>query len=342
MKIIPSKINNFLNQPCTLNGALIYGNDSSKIDFYAKKLIANLSGHSLHIMDFTIVNKSPELLLSELVNISIFHKKKLIKLVNISSSISKELMQFIDNNVCNNYIVMVAGELPYNSTTRNYMEHSKLFGIISCYKDNDSHLHKIISDFLEQNCVTYTKDLIDHLQHYFNNSKAPICAELEKLLLYLGTKKELNLADITECFSTLGNSYTTLDNLCTAVANKDMASFIKISDVLINNENFSPVAIIRILSNYFLRLQTVLSLIDNGMDEHNAINQLKPPLFFKQLQNFKCHLKSLSYSELETILECLINSEITCKKINLDSKMLFQHMIFSLFISQDSTEVFMN
>ncbi|OEY86374.1 DNA polymerase III subunit delta [Wolbachia pipientis] len=342
MKITFNKVNSFLEKPGSLKGILIYGNDNSKIDFYAKKLVTNLGGYSVQLMDFTVVNKSPELLFTELATISMFNEKKLIKLVNISGNISKELIFCIDNNIGDNYIIMIAGELSYNSAIKNYIENSQLFGVIACYKDNHDHLYNIISDCLEQNCVKYTKDSVYHLQYYFNNSKAPIRTELEKLLLYIGERKELNHIDVKECFSGSGNSHAVLDNLCAAVANKDIVNFIRVSDTLINNENFSSIAIIRMLSNYFLQLEAVLLLIDSGMSALNAIDQLNPPLFFKQLQNFKSHLKSLSLSELKVILECLVNLEIICKKVNLDHKMLFQHIISFLLISQDPTEVSLN
>ncbi|MDR2831997.1 MAG: DNA polymerase III subunit delta [Rickettsiales bacterium] len=327
MKVTPSKVKKFLEKPDTLSGVLIHGSDNSRVDFYVQEIIASLDEYSVQVMDFAIVNKSPGLLLSELANISMFTSKKLIKLINVSGSISKELKNVLDYNADGHYVMMIATDLPYNSATKSYMESSKIFGVVACYKDSNSNLYDIISGYLKQNDVKYTNEVIYHLQSYFNHSKLPICSELEKLVLYLGERKDLKLTDIELCFSTSGNDYVTLDNLCSAIASKDVAHFIRMSDTLMLQENFSPIALIRIISNYFLRLENVLLSMQGGMNEQAAINQLSPPLFFKQLQSFKSHLKNFQLSELKEILEKLISLEVTCKKTDLDHKMIFQQAI---------------
>ncbi|NUY39516.1 DNA polymerase III subunit delta [Wolbachia endosymbiont of Litomosoides brasiliensis] len=327
MKITPSKVKKFLEKPDALSGVLLHGSDNSRVDFFAQEIVTSLSKYSVQVMDFAMVNKSPGLLLSELVNISMFTNKKLIKLINVAGSISKELESVLDYNASDRYIIMIATDLSYNSTIKSYAKNSKTFGVISCYKDNSSNLYGIISSYLKQNNIKYKNEVICYLQSYFNYSKMPIHSELEKLVLYLGERKDLKPADIELCLSTSSNDYVTLDNLCSAIANKDMANFIKISDALMLQENFSPIGLIRIISNYFLRLENVLLSIQGGMNEQAAIDQLNPPLFFKQLQSFKSHLKVFQLSELKKILEGLMNLEVACRKTDLDHRMIFQHAL---------------
>ncbi|CCF78403.1 DNA polymerase III delta subunit [Wolbachia endosymbiont of Onchocerca ochengi] len=327
MRITPSKIKKFLEKPDALSGVLIYGSDNNRVDFFAQEVIASLNEYSVQVMDFAIVDKSPGLLSSELVNISMFTNKKLIKLININRGISKELKNVLNYNTNGHYVVMVASDLPYNSTTKGYMESSKNFGVIACYKDSNSNPCDIILNYLKRNGIKYTTEIIYHLQSYFKYSNLPIYSELEKLVLYLGERKDLKPADIELCLSTSSNSYVTLNNLFSAIANRDMAQFIKVSDTLILQENFSPIALIRIISNYFLHLENVLLLIQSGMNEQAAINQLHPPLLFKQLRSFKSHLKIFQLLELKKFIEKLISLEITCKTNDLDHRMIFQHIL---------------
>ncbi|WCR53699.1 MAG: hypothetical protein PG981_000721 [Wolbachia endosymbiont of Ctenocephalides orientis wCori] len=325
MRVTPSKVKAFLEKPDAFSGVLVHGSDNSKVDFYTQQIAANLDGYSTQIMDFVAVNKSPGLLFSELANFAMFSDKKLIKLINVAGSISKELKSVLNDNIGDHYLIFVANDLPYNSSTKAYMESSKKFGVVACYKDNNSNLQDAISHYFKQNNIEYANEIIRYLQSYFNHNKLPIRSELEKLVLYLGERKNLSLADIELCFSTFGgNYYVTLDNLCSAIANKDIARFIEISNTLISQENFSPIALIRIMLNYFFRLENVLFAIQDGVNEQDAIDGLLPPLFFTQLQNFKSHLRSLKLSELRKVLDSLINLEVMCKKTNLDHKMLFQ------------------
>ncbi|WP_168464327.1 DNA polymerase III subunit delta [Wolbachia endosymbiont of Ctenocephalides felis wCfeT] len=333
MKITPSKVKKFLEKPNNLNGVLIYGSDSSRVDFYVQEVITHLIDYSVHTMDFAVANKSPGLLFAELANVSMFTSRKLIKLINVGSSISKELKSVLEYNMGDHYVMLIANDLPYNSATKGYIEGSQSFGVIACYKDSNSNLCDIISGYLKQNDVKHTSEVVYHLQSYFNRSKLPIYSELEKLVLYLGKRKDLKLTDIELCFSTSGNDYATLDSLCAAIASKDVARFFQISDILISQENFVPIALIRIISNYLLRIENALLLIKGGISEQAAIDQLNPPIFFKQLQSFKSHLKIFQLSELKRILEKLVNLEIMCKNTDLDHTMLFQQEVCRILSS---------
>ncbi|WFW29487.1 MAG: hypothetical protein LJI21_01680 [Wolbachia endosymbiont of Menacanthus eurysternus] len=202
MRITQSKIQKFLERPNLLKGVLIYGNDNSKIDFFIQKITSVLYEYSIQIVDFVTINKSPDLLFSELENISMFYNKKLIKLINVSGSISKEF-KYLLNHIMNdnNYLIMIANNLPYKSTIRSYIENLKSFGTIACYKDSSNDdLYHILSNYLEQNKIKCTNEIIYHLQSYFNHSKLSMYSELKKLVLYLGKRKNLKSSDIELCF----------------------------------------------------------------------------------------------------------------------------------------------
>ena len=324
MRITPLKVSSFLKKPNILSGVLIYGSDNNRIDLYTREVITNLPEYSVQIMDFTVVNKSPGILLSELANVSMFYSKKLIKLINAQGNISNELKNILEHYIKDHYIVIESSD---NSSLKNYMETSKLFGVILCYKNNNDNLHDYISNNLKQNGINYTNEMIQYLNSYFENNKVSVHLELEKLSLYLGQRKNITFDDIESCLLTSNSNYTTLDNLCAAVINKNIDQFMRISDTLISYENFQPIGLIRIISNYFLKLESVLMLMYHGMNEQDAINQLSPTLFFKQLQNFKSNLKKLSLCEVRKTLRKLIDCEITCKTIDLNNKMLFQQML---------------
>ncbi|MBV0899491.1 MAG: DNA polymerase III subunit delta [Wolbachia endosymbiont of Fragariocoptes setiger] len=324
MRITPLKINSFLKKPNVLSGVLIYGSDSNRIDLYTREVTINLPEYSVQIMDFTVVNKSPVILLSELANISMFCGKKLIKLINAQGNISNELKNILEHYTKDHYILISSSD---NSSLKSYMETSKFFGVILCYKDNNDDIYHHISNNLKQNGINCTNEMIQYLKSHFENNKVSIHLEFEKLSLYLGKRKDITFDDIESCLSSSNSNYTTLDSLCSAVINKNIDQFMRISDMMISYENFSPIGLIRVISNYFLKLESVLMSIHHGMDEQEAINQLNPALFFKQLQNFKSHLKKLSLCEVRKTLKKLINCEVACKTIDLDNKMLFQQML---------------
>ncbi|XGA08187.1 MAG: DNA polymerase III subunit delta [Wolbachia endosymbiont of Xenopsylla cheopis] len=331
MKITPFKIKEFLKSPNLVQGVLIHGNDSGQIDFYSKNIIDTLNKNeefSICKMEFCDVNKSPGLLFTELVNITIFNKKKLILLINATDKISEELKKILNNHIGNNYVLMIARA---TLAQRSYFENAKNLAVIGCYKDSNNNLCDIISAHLKQNNIKYTDEAIAELRHYLSNSFS-FYLELEKLTTYLGDKKHIELGDVEKCFGS--KTYdVAVDDLCSAIVQKNINDFIKYSNVLVAYSNFSSIALLRIISRYFMRLSTVLNAIKSGIDEQEAIKMLDPPLFFKQLPIFKKHVQDIDHLRVKAILQGLLELEIISKQTDVDSKLIFQHNIMSMLLA---------
>ncbi|WP_339047220.1 DNA polymerase III subunit delta [Candidatus Mesenet endosymbiont of Phosphuga atrata] len=331
MKITPFKIKEFLKNPGSAQGLLIHGNDPGQIDFYSRNIIDTLNKNeefTICKIEFCDVNKSPGLLFTELVNITIFNKKKLVLLINVTDKISEELKKILNNHIGNNYVLMIAKA---TLAQRSYFENAKNLAVIGCYKDSNNNLHDIILAYLKQNNISYTDETIAELQRCLSNSFS-FYLELEKLITYLGDKKHVKISDIKKCFGS--KTYdVAVDDLCSAIVEKNINDFIKYSNILMAYGNFSSIALLRIISRYFMRLSTVLNAIKSGIDEQEAIKMLDPPLFFKQLPVFKKHVRNIDHLRVKVILQGLLELEIISKQTDVDSKLIFQHNIMSMLLA---------
>ncbi len=335
MKISVLKINDFLKNPCLVQGVLIYGNDPGQIDFYTNSIVSivNKNGEfSIHKMEFSSVGKSPGLLFAELANISMFSKKKFILLTNVTENISEELKKILNNFVGDNYVLII-GKTILTQATRSYFENSKNFAVISCYKDNNNNLYDIILTHLKQNNISYTNEAIAQLQRYLSNSFS-FHLELEKLVIYLGHKKYIELEDIEQCLGFITYD-ATIDDVCSAIVDKNTNNFIKCSNTLMTYGNFSSIALLRIISKYFLRLNMVFNATKSGVNQQEAIKMLNPPLFFKQLQSFKRHIQNIDHFRIKIVLQKLLELEIICKQTDIDHKLIFQHNIVSMLLTKN-------
>lgn len=330
MKITPFKIKEFLKNPSSVQGTLIHGNDPGQIDFYSRNITDTLNKNeefTICKMEFNDVNKSPGMLFTELVNVTIFNKKKLILLANITDKISEELKKILSSHIGNNYVLMVAKA---TLAQRSYFENAKNLAVIGCYKDSNNNLCDIILTHLKQNNISYTDEAIAQLQRCLSNSFS-FYLELEKLITYLGDKKHVELSDVEKCLGS--KTYdVAIDDLCSAIVEKNTHNFIKHSSMLMAHDNFSSIALLRVISKYFMRLGAVLSAIENGIDEQQAIKMLDPPLFFKQLPIFKKHVQNIDYLRVKKILQRLLELEITSKQTDINNRLIFQHNIMSMLL----------
>ena len=92
--------------------------------------------------------------------------------------------------------------------------------------------------------------------------------------------------------------------------------------------------------NYLTRLQTTKIEMKKGNNFESAIKNLKPPLFWKDKDNFKKHCVNWPLESIEKSLNKLSETEILCK---LNSKLAILNCEKSiLFIAKHGRQYFQN
>ncbi|WDM85316.1 DNA polymerase III subunit delta [Ehrlichia sp. JZT12] len=334
MKITSSKLHAFFNNPQFANNILIYGNDYGKITMYRDKIIKHININSqftINKIDFATVNKNPSILFIELSTISMFCKDKLIVLANGEKSISQELKHILNNNIGSNYVIIISGELPPDSTLRQYYDNSKNAASIGCYKDDNDNLIFIISDFLTKNKVQFNTTTLQYLCNILSQNCNALQPELEKLMLYIGNNKNLTIQDIQE--SLLAEIDPISEDLCISIAEKNIENFTKFANILLKNK-FTPISLIRILLKYFLRLEYLIRIVKNGESINQALKSIHPPIFFKSIPTVKKYISTISHVEVNNIIKKLIEIEIQCKKSDLNQEIIFKYYLNAIILSK--------
>ena len=79
------------------------------------------------------------------------------------------------------------------------------------------------------------------------------------------------------------------------------------------SEGTSPVSLIRSLSNYLTRIQQTKIEMKKGNNFETSIRILKPPVFWKDKDNFQTHCLKWPLRTIEKNLVNLLETEIACK-----------------------------
>ena len=69
------------------------------------------------------------------------------------------------------------------------------------------------------------------------------------------------------------------------------------------------IRLITYLLEHFFRLLVVKTKLTEGLDIHMAVKQLRPPIFFKNLSEFKNQINMFSTSELKLVIKKLFISK---------------------------------
>lgn len=292
---------------------LFYGeNLGLRNDF---KRILKIKNHDSEKLIFNQedILKDDNLFYSEINNISLFEKEKVFFINHVNDKILNIIIE-LEAKENTHKFYFFSEILDKKSKVRNYFEKSQIYNAIPCYSDNELSLKKIILNRLEgfKGLTTYNINLIIE---NCNLNRDTLNNELNKILSYfedknLITEKLEKLLDIR-----INDNFNNLKDQALSGSKTNTNKLL--SDTIIDTEkNIYYLALIN------LRLNKLSEAIKNSKKTNleDAINKLKPPIFWKDKTAFMFQVKRWNNSKIKLILVKTYNLEIEIKSNALVNK----------------------
>lgn len=323
MKIIYKAFRNYLND---IYGLLLYGPDIDKIqriECSIKDFFVIEEKLSYRRFPYSLINTDVGILKNELYSHSLTGRK-LIVVYDITAILIQAVRSILDNYSSDNFLLFIASELNVQSTIRKYFEQSKKFAAIPCYSDEtEKILRELLHGFI------YSNEVLQFLKENFATNTLLLRSEIAKLLTFMDNDKIITMEHVLSC--QLGHNEYVLNDLCISFADHDVLSVLHYT----TQSDISVILFIRVLVTYFLRLERVLYLMSIGISITEAIDSLKPPVFFKHKTGFKRHLNIWTKGRIKFLLHELLELEILCK-----SNTVTAQEVFEQFLIENSTRIF--
>lgn len=306
--IVEQKISNLEK-----NLFLFYGeNLGLKNDF---KNIIKLNNKDSEIVKFNQdeILKNENLFFNEISNISLFAKKKIYYIEQTNDKlldIIKEVVPKIDTQK----LFFFSEILDKKSKIRNYFEKSELCGAVACYPDNEISIKKKILDKL-RGFDGLTTNNINLLIENCNLDRSKLDNELTKVLTYFQNKKLDNkkLEDLLDI--KINNNFNNLKD--EAFNGNKIKTNKLLSDTIIDPEmNIFYLSLINQRLSKLLQI-SIESKISNIDD---AINKIKPPIFWKDKPSFTIQTKKWSSQKIKFALGKTYNLEVMFKSNSVINK----------------------
>ena len=304
--------------------SLFYGENLGLINEFKKKISESNKNKIINLNQSEILDNQ-NILFNETENLSLFENRKVFFIQNVNDKIFKILKEIIQKNKENKFFLF-AEKLDKRSNLRNFFEKEKLTDIIPCYTDTETTLKKIILKKLKDYSGLSNQD-ITLIIEYCSHDRAKINNEIEKIKTYFDNKL-INTKDLIKLF-----------NL------KEDDDFNLVKDTALNGQKTSTNKLLNstiiegdkavfYIASYNLRLIKLREVrMKNYTNLEKSINDLKPPIFWKDKPNFLNQLKLWSTKKIDTALQELYNVEIMAKsKTNLNKDMLIKKLIVDLCI----------
>ena len=291
---------------------LFYGvNLGLKNDLKAKIIENNKNSEILRYSQDQLL-KDKAFLENEIKNISLFEKNKIFFIENVNDKIL-ELIQEFENIPSDRKIFLFSDVLDKKSKLRNYTEKSKKCACVACYEDNEISIKKLINSRLNgfSGLSPYNINLIiDHT----NLDRSKLNNELDKIISCFPNKNIL-----TEKLEVLLNAKENTEfnklNDEAFLGNKVNTNKLLAQTRMDNEKNIFYLNIIN------QRLEKLLQINNfNKSTIEDAINSLKPPIFWKDKPNLTNQAKKWDKFKVQKMIDLTYSLEKKIKSNNLIEK----------------------
>ncbi len=321
--------------PAHVLAILIYGPDEGLIRERSSVLV---KGAGVDEKDpFAISNISqgqltdnPALLLDEAKSISMLGGRRVVRLRLIdnpdraTAAAEAALKQLKDGD---NLVIIEAGELGPRSSLRVLFERLENAAALPCYVEDERDLTRLVSEVLKSQGFRISSEAMSFFAISVIGDRAVARGETEKLITYMGGQRDIALEDVMACVGAGGQ--LPLDDLTRHMGSGQFGEADRVLQLALA-EGESPVAILRHMQNYFLKLHITKARLAKGETLDAALIKLRPPLFFKLKDAFVAQMNGWTMAQLEQAMALLMTVEAKCKQSGAEPETLVSRAVLSL------------
>ena len=307
------------------NVILIYGENEGLKKEISTKIKNQFSGKEINYEENDVLKNLDEFR-NLIKNHSLFDDKKVITIRRCTEKIYQIIFEIVDYNM-EDLIIIDCGTLDKRSKLRNFFEKSKKAVIIPTYKDDYQSLINISRDFFSQNKISISQETLSLLVSRCNGDRGYLKLELEKISNYMAEKKNISLEEIYK----LTNLYENYS--ATELVDSSLLKNVKKTCNILNESNYSQddtFLIIRILLQKSKRILSLINEINTGKNIDNALQEHRPPIFWKDKPVLKQQIKMWNYDKIKDLISKINSLEILIKKNNSLSVILLKDFIYEI------------
>ena len=303
---------------------LVYGENEGLKSEIVEILKKKLSG-ILEKFDETQIINNKELFYEKLLNQSLFEKEKIIVINRCSEKIYEIIESITERVSSDTKIILNAYSLEKKSKLRNLFERSSKLLIIPTYKDTSLSLMEIAKKFFNNYKISISQETINLLVNRCNGDRGHLKSELDKILIYIQDKKNINLEEIFR-LTNLSENFSINELVDTSLSKNTK----KTSEIL-NESNYKSEDGILILRTFLQKAKRLLNLYEKhnqNLSFDSLINNYTPPIFWKDKPIIKKQLGCWSKSKIKDLIMNINKTEIFIKKNSSISLMLVFNLIY--------------
>jgi len=285
MKLDRRQIDDFLKAPGEkIAAVLVFGPDEGLVRERVNMLVKAAAGSGddpfrVVELDSDAIRNDPARLMDEAGAISMLGGRRAVRINGVTDGQAKLIEDFLESHrdSRNTLVIFEAGELPGRAALRKLFEGAPHAAAIACYHDSSGDLKAVIQAQLSAAGKSAAPAALSYLEQSLGGDRGATRSEIEKLVLYVGAAKQIELDDaMASCGHSAGIE---LDDLNYAIAEGDSKAIERQLDL--NLTETAPIMILRGLARHFLKLHGAVGRLEAGASLQDAMVALNSPLFWR-------------------------------------------------------------
>lgn len=302
---------------------LIYGENIGLLDDFKKKISEKNKKNAILKFSQEDILKNENIFFDEIKNDSLFDEKKIFFIDNVSDKFLKIIIETLPI-INNNLIYLYTNILEKKSALRNFFEKEKKTDIVPCYQDNEMTLRKIVKKSLDGYDVL-TDQIIDLIMESCSKDRRKIKNEIGKIKTFFNNTP-LNYDSINKLLNYKEDeNFNFLRDYAVCGDKKETGK-------LLYSTNMEAEKSIYYLSSINKRLTTLKEIIKYGSNIEKSINEIRPPIFWKDKSTLLTQAKKWNIKKLDQALNMTLNTEITIKtNSNFNKNIIIKKLILDIY-----------
>ena len=306
---------------------LLYGkNEGLQNEIIDLHLIKDFDGEIIKYdeSEFLI---SKEIIISELLNKSLFESKKILLISRVTEKILNSIYEITEKDVTDLKIILKSGILEKKSKLRNFFEKESSLAVIPFYEDDYKSLSFIVNDFITKNKIKLSRESINLLVTRASGDRENLKTELNKILNYSYSNNKIRFEHVQK-LTNLSENFA-VGELADSYLSKNIKNVSKI----LNENNYSDeecILILRTILSKSKRLLTIIEKYNETEDMEDTLSKIKPPIFWKEKENVKTQVFKWKIDDLKRNIYKINEVEHLVKSNSKNSLNLVSDFIVSL------------
>ena len=306
---------------------LLYGkNEGLQNEIIDLHLIKDFDGEIIKYDESEFL-KSKEIIISELLNKSLFESKKILLISRVTEKILNSIYEITEKDVTDLKIILKSGILEKKSKLRNFFEKESSLAVIPFYEDDYKSLSFIVNDFITKNKIKLSRESINLLVTRASGDRENLKTELNKILNYSYSNNKIRFEHVQK-LTNLSENFA-VGELADSYLSKNIKNVSKI----LNENNYSDeecILILRTILSKSKRLLTIIEKYNETKDMEDTLSKIKPPIFWKEKENVKTQVFKWKIKDLKRNIYKISEIEHLVKSNSKNSLNLVSDFIVSL------------